>query len=177
MLWGPAGLQLPGPRSSHLCASRLRLPGHSPTVWAAHNRNVIAPSPGGRTLRRWCRQGTFFSVLGVETAVPSPCPQGHPSACLCPDLLFLQGPQSCGVRTHPRDFTLSRSPLVFFFFSSTSLLLPTHLPPPSCTHAQSCNPMDFSPPDSSVHGFFQARILEWVAISFSRSITSLKAHL
>ena len=120
MLWGPAGLQLPGPRSSHLCASRLRLPGHSPTVWAAHNRNVIAPSPGGRTLRRWCRQGTFFSVLGVETAVPSPCPQVHPSACLCPDLLFLQGPQSCGVRTHPMDFTLSRSP--FFFF----LVLPVY---------------------------------------------------
>ena len=57
--------------------------------------------------------------------------------------------------------------LFFFFFRSTSLLLPTHLPPPSCTHAQSCNPMDFSPPDSYVHGFFQARILEWVAISFS----------
>ena len=54
--------------------------------------------------------------------------------------------------------------LLFFFFS---LLLPTHLPPPSCTHAQSCNPMDFSPPDSSFLGFFQARILEWVAISFS----------
>ena len=47
-------------------------------------------------------------------------------------------------------------------------MLPTHLPPPSCTHAQSCNPMDFSRPDSSVHGLFQARILEWVAISFSR---------
>ena len=31
-----------------------------------------------------------------------------------------------------------------FFFSSTSLLLPTHLPPPSCMHAQSCNPMDCS---------------------------------
>ena len=58
--------------------------------------------------------------------------------------------------------------LIFFFFSSTTLLLPTHLPPPSCTHAQSCNPMDFSPPDSSVHGLFQARILEWVAISFSK---------
>ena len=29
--------------------------------------------------------------------------------------------------------------------------------------------MDFSPPDSSVHGLFQARILEWVAISFSTS--------
>ena len=60
--------------------------------------------------------------------------------------------------------------ILFYFFSSTSLLLPTHLPPPSCTHAQSCNPMDFSPPDSSVSRFFQARILEWVAISFSKSL-------
>ena len=31
-----------------------------------------------------------------------------------------------------------------------------------------CNPLDCSPPDSSVHGISQARILEWVAISFSR---------
>ena len=59
----------------------------------------------------------------------------------------------------------------FFFFSSTTLLLPTHLPPPSCTHAPSCNPMDFSSPGSSVHGLFQARILEWVAISFSTGKT------
>ena len=31
-----------------------------------------------------------------------------------------------------------------------------------------CNPMDCCPPGSSVHGIFQARILEWFAISFSR---------
>ena len=31
-----------------------------------------------------------------------------------------------------------------------------------------CDPMDYSPPGSSVHGIFQARVLEWVAISFSR---------
>ena len=31
-----------------------------------------------------------------------------------------------------------------------------------------CDPMDYSPPGSSVHGIFQARILEWVAISSSR---------
>ena len=31
-----------------------------------------------------------------------------------------------------------------------------------------CNPMDCSPPGSSVHGILQARIVEWVAISFSR---------
>ena len=31
-----------------------------------------------------------------------------------------------------------------------------------------CDPMDCSLPGSSVHGIFQTRILEWVAISFSR---------
>ena len=31
-----------------------------------------------------------------------------------------------------------------------------------------CDPMDYSPPGSSVHGIFQARILERVAIPFSR---------
>ena len=31
-----------------------------------------------------------------------------------------------------------------------------------------CNPMDCSPPGSSVHGISQARILEWVTVSFSR---------
>ena len=37
--------------------------------------------------------------------------------------------------------------------------------------AQSClilrDPMDCSLPDSSIHGIFQARVLEWVAIAFS----------
>ena len=31
-----------------------------------------------------------------------------------------------------------------------------------------CNPLDSSPPGSSVHGILQARIVEWVAIPFSR---------
>ena len=38
--------------------------------------------------------------------------------------------------------------------------------------AQSCptpsDPMHCSPPDPSVHGIFQARVLEWVAIAFSK---------
>ena len=37
--------------------------------------------------------------------------------------------------------------------------------------AQSCltlrDPMDCSPPGSSVHGIFQAKVLEWGAIAFS----------
>ena len=32
-----------------------------------------------------------------------------------------------------------------------------------------CNPMDCSLSGSSVHGIFQARVLEWIAISFSRA--------
>ena len=31
-----------------------------------------------------------------------------------------------------------------------------------------CDPVDCSPPGSSVHGILQARILEWVAVPFSR---------
>ena len=30
-----------------------------------------------------------------------------------------------------------------------------------------CDPIDSSPPGSSVPGIFQARVLEWVAIAFS----------
>ena len=41
-----------------------------------------------------------------------------------------------------------------------------------CMSAQSrltlCDLMDYSPPGSSVHGIFQARILEWVAIFYSK---------
>ena len=35
--------------------------------------------------------------------------------------------------------------------------------------SDSCNPIDCSLPGSSVHGVLQARILGWVAISFSRA--------
>ena len=43
-----------------------------------------------------------------------------------------------------------------------------------CVHARSlqlyltlCDPVDYSPPGSSLHGILQTRVLEWVAISFS----------
>ena len=44
--------------------------------------------------------------------------------------------------------------------------------------AQSCptlsNPMDCSLPDSSIHGIFQARVLEWGAIAFSEAFSEVK---
>jgi len=36
-----------------------------------------------------------------------------------------------------------------------------------------CDPMDRSLPGSSVHGIFQAIVLEWIAISFSMQADSL----
>ena len=45
----------------------------------------------------------------------------------------------------------------------------------ACLHAQSCQtlcgPLNCSQPGSSVHGIFQARLLEWVAISYSRKFS------
>ena len=64
--------------------------------------------------------------------------------------------QSCG----------TNSPKVFFCFFSVSMC--------ACALSLSCvwcfffYPMDCSPPGSSVHGIFWARILEWVSISYSR---------
>ena len=46
---------------------------------------------------------------------------------------------------------------LFGFFCSVTKSCPTL-----------CDPMDCSPPGSTVHGILQARILEWVAIPFSR---------
>ena len=49
--------------------------------------------------------------------------------------------------------------LVFFFFFAKSLQ----------SYPTLCDPIDGSPPGSSVPGILQARTLEWVAISFSNA--------
>ena len=38
------------------------------------------------------------------------------------------------------------------------------------------DPMDCSPPGSSIHGIFQARVLEWVAIAFSKHFSRLHIY-
>ena len=47
--------------------------------------------------------------------------------------------------------------------------------------AQSCltlrDPMDYSLPGSSVHGIFQARVLEWVAIAFAAALAYLTVKI
>jgi len=57
---------------------------------------------------------------------------------------------------------------LFFFFESES----------ESEVAQSCptlcNPMDYNLPGSSLHGILQARVLEWVAISFKKKSAIFK---
>ena len=78
-------------------------------------------------------------------------------------------PLQCSCLENPRDggawwaavYGVSQSWTQLKWLSSSSSM-----------STQSCpalyDPMNFSPPASSVHGIFQVRILEWVAISFSR---------
>ena len=55
---------------------------------------------------------------------------------------------------HSEDIICSYPPSMSVFNSQSFLTL--------------CDPMDDSLPDSSVHGISQARVLEWIAISFSK---------
>ena len=58
--------------------------------------------------------------------------------------------------------TYSFSFILFFIFIYISISLVAQLCPTLC------KPMDYSLPGSSIHGIFQARVLEWTAIFFSR---------
>ena len=69
-----------------------------------------------------------------------------------------------------RAWILNRSPGESWLGASLRSSATTHV----CVQAKLlqscpalCDPMDHSPPGSSVHGSLQARTLEWVAISFS----------
>ena len=67
----------------------------------------------------------------------------------------------------PDTFLWGVGAVISRIFSST--MLAKNLQCVSCSVvSDSCNLMGCSPPRSSVHGILQARLLEWVAISFSR---------
>ena len=68
-----------------------------------------------------------------------------------------------------RFFTVwaTRETPVTFPFTSNYSLPYSIVCAQSLSHVQLCDPTDYSLPGSSVHGIFQAGILEWVAISYS----------
>ena len=76
------------------------------------------------------------------------------------------------------SITSTTSTVLLFIFLSKSLevlgLQKSFKDRPVCLVTQLCltlcDPIDCSPPGSSVHGIVQARVLEWVASHFSRGI-------
>ena len=64
-------------------------------------------------------------------------------------------------------------------YSNVSLLSLTEVAAAAAKSFQSCptlcDPIDGSPPGSSIHGIFQVRVLEWGAIAFS--ITEVSTFL
>ena len=67
-----------------------------------------------------------------------------------------------------------RTGKALFSFQSQRKAIPKNVQVQFSSVAQSCltlcNPVDCNPPSSSVHGILQARVLEWVAISFSSKV-------
>ena len=114
---------------------------------------------------------------------------GEESACNAGDLSWIPGwdPLEKGIATHssilPGEFHGQRS-LVGYSLWGCEQLDTTEWPKLSLSTvtfilkyvcvfsssivSDSLQPMDYSLPGSSVHGILQARILEWVAISYSR---------
>ena len=64
---------------------------------------------------------------------------------------------------------------IFMIFSNSKESVPLLLLLLSLSHVWLfCDPMDCSPPGSSVHGILQTRILEWVAMPSSRGSSQLR---
>ena len=104
----------------------------------------------------------------MDCSLPDSFVHGVPSPCISPALQSL--PQAT-----TNLFCVFMSFIFFFFLDSTYkwdrmifFLCLTWWWWFSQVVSDSCNPMDCSPPDSSVHEIIQARRLEWIAISFFR---------
>ena len=124
----------------------------------------------------------------------SHCLQNMPVLCWPPDILrpsshhtvldraHWQGPRATPTSWASPDSIPGFYSALMGFTAPTFHLLPTSAPsltwvryflaaaaaksPQSCPTL--CDPIDSSPPGSSVHGIFQARVLEWGAIAFSK---------
>ena len=109
------------------------------------------PSPGvhsnSRPSGRWCHPAISSSVVPFSS-----CPLSLPASESFPmSQLFASGGQSIGV-----------SALASVLWKWKWKWKWSHL-----VVSDSLWPVDCSPPSSSVHGILQARVLQWVAISFS----------
>ena len=109
---------------------------------------------------------------------------GYPAPTLVSMVTVIQGPISRQSYCNSHGIALSPQHTRYFLCPSLSAshccsnTHPYPMPPKLSilkikvyqwlSHVRLCNTMDCNSPGSSVHGILQARILEWVALSFSR---------
>ena len=112
------------------------------------------------------RMGGGVGTTCKALASPRPLPSKLPH-CLLPDFISCFSPSQC-----LKQPDVPPELLLFSLILKHSTKQPGQCWEHACTLTQSYptlrNPMDCSPPGSSVHGILQARIPEWVAISSSR---------
>ena len=140
--WGQAGV-LPLHSCRALGWLPLRVPGSSRGGWEDRSWQ------NGRDSGGWCRQTQISAGWKPVNSAGVPDQPGSPAE---------QVMGNCSCSCHMA--TTGGQP---------SFLVPNYLCESSCSVvSDSLQPVDCSPPSSSVPGIFQARILEWIAISFSR---------
>ena len=97
---------------------------------------------------------------------------------VCFERSSTRSPQALVPRHHPLETVIKEQSLSLWSGSTDSKSLDYQRTNPAAAAAAAkslqscptlCDPIDGSPPDSAVPGIFQARKLEWVVISFSRT--------
>ena len=101
-----------------------------------------------------------FSRQEYWSGLPFPSPEGLPKPGIEPRSPTLQADSDMAImlKLSDQEFKTTSLNMLRAAAAAKSLQLCLTL----------CNPMNYSPPGSSVHGLSQARVLEWGAIAFSR---------
>ena len=105
----------------------------------------------------------LWSLLSYLICTSLSSPWAPYSTAFSKDIMVFSGP-SCGRKGHQAFNLTVISANIHFSIGKSEVKWSEVVQ--SCPTL--CDPIDSSLPGSSVHGIFQARILEWVAIFFSR---------
>ena len=137
--------------------------------WTGREGRVPATEPPGKSLEFFL----YVMPRGMQCSISVP----QPGIKSMPPAVEAWSPNHWTAREVPTSWNLKVLKLYFpsikgFLHTSKSFenrkLLTNKVKVKLLSRIWLCDPVDYSPPGFSVHGILQARILEWVASSFSR---------